>query len=868
MKISFSNIQKLFFILILTFYFCSCKPTKYLDDNEYVITKVSIECDNKEIDTKKILKYNKQTPIRKAFRLFAFHARVYNIPNPKKDEKRDIKKAERLEKKNKKIVNRYGNKSERLLKKKNIAKKKLKIATQKNDSNKIKKYTLKREKISLEYAERAKNTKIILEGLKKEKVFTWYDWLREIGEPPPVYDSELTDESIKQFKLFLRNKGYYDAEIQTTFKPRVKKRKRKKKIKVIYTITTNEPLIISEVEYIIPDSALKKIIFNNENNLKIKEGKLLDIAYLQEKRKAISDFLKDVGYFYFTKDYVRYKIDTIGRGKNVKIIVNVKQFTDINNNKTNHKKYSINNINIFSDYNPSEALRFPVKYFENLNYFTKITARDTFTFIYKDEIIIKPKFILNELYISPNSIYNFTNVKNTYAHLSKFQIYKLANIQFKEVDSTNNLLDCNIQLTPTKRHSPSFDIEGTMSSNNFGGKASFGYTHKNLLHGGEVFDMQVWGALERQNSISGETDELAKDSLNFFNIQEYGLELSMTIPRLLSPFKQEKFIKKNNPKTVFSFAFSYQDRPEYNRITSTSNLKYFWKNTKNINHILTPVRLSSIRVSRMSQQFKEWLDTVYIAESYEDHFIIGSNYGFTFSNQEKNKTNYIFSAFNLGWAGNILSFVMKKTNQDTIDGSYIVPFLETKIAQFVKSDIDFRYYHNFSEDNQFATRFFVGVGYPYGNMNLLPFSEKYFSGGANSIRAWQVRSLGPGSYEKPKELSFPNQTADIKLEGNFEYRFNIISIFDGAIFLDVGNIWAINEHDNRENAKFEFDTFYKQIAIGTGFGIRLDISFFIIRFDVGIKLKDPAAPENQRWVPITPILAENYTLNFGIGYPF
>ena len=868
MKIFFLNRQKLFFVLILSLYFYSCSPTKYLEENDYILTKVKIECDNKKIDTKKILKYNKQKPIRKAFGFFAFHSRVYNIPNPKKDAKRNIKKAKRLKKKNKKIVDNYSKKSEKLLTKKNIAKKELKIAKQKNDSINIEKYQLKFDNLSSEYAERSKNTAITLLGLKKEKVFTWYDWLRDIGEPPPIYDAEQTEKSKEQFKLYLRNKGYYDAEINTTYKPKVKKRKRKQKIKVIYTITTNEPLIINEIEYIIPDTVLKKIILNKENNLIFEENKQFDIEYLQERRKSISDFLKDVGYFYFTKDYIRYQIDTIGRGKNVKLIVNVKQFTDINNNKTNHKRYFINNINIFSDYNPSDALRFPVKYFENLNYFKKESAQDTFNFIYKNEIIIKPKFILNELYISPNSIYNFTNVKNTYAHLSKFQIYKLTNIQFKEIDTANNFLDCNIQLTPTKRHTPSFDIEGTVSSNNFGGQTSFGYTHKNLFHGGEVFDIRVWAALERQNSNSSEKDSLLMDSLNFFNIQEYGVELSITIPRLLSPFKQEKFIKKNNPKTVFSLAFSYQDRPEYNRISSTINLKYFWKNTKNFNHVLTPVRLSLIQVSRMSQEFKEWLDTVYIADSYEDHFIIGSNYGFTFSNQEKNKANYIFLALNTGIAGNFLSFIMAKTNQDTIEGSYVVPFLKTKIAQFAKADIDFRYYHNFNEDKQFASRFFVGIGYPYGNMNLLPFSEKYFSGGANSIRAWQVRSLGPGSYVKPKELSFPNQTADIKLEGNFEYRFNIISIFDGAIFVDVGNIWAINEHDNRENAKFEFDTFYKQIAVGTGFGIRLDINFFIIRFDIGIKLKDPSAPENQRWIPITPILKENYTINFGIGYPF
>ena len=860
-----NSLYLIILFLFLSIYFVSCKPTRYLNEGEYILTKVNVECENKDISKKDIIKYNKQVPIRKTFGIVALHARLYNIPNPKKDDKRIAKKNTRLQEKNDKVEKRFREKSAKILSKKNQAWADMNASRKEGDSINTQKYRDEVKKQKKKYQEFNKDRSDKIEDLQSNKVFTFYEWFRGIGEEPPIYDSTQTTKSISQFKLYLKNKGYYDAEIIIKTEPkREKKLKRKKKIKVIYEIIPNQPLIIDTVEYNIPDTNIRNLIMNKEDLL-IKSGNLLDIGFLQTKQVLIFQYLKDNGYFYFSKEYIKYSVDTLGRGKYVKLIVDIKQFTNYKGEQVNHSKYFISDIFIFSDYNPNEALQHPETYFNDLEFYPFHYTKDSieYTFIKKNELIIKEKTILNELYIYPDTLYNFSNVKNTYSHLSKFQIYKLTNIQFTEADTINHLLNCEILLTPQNRQEVFFDIEATKAESNFGTAASFKYTHKNLLKRGEVFDFKTRAALERQNFASDSIDTLYR----FFNIQEYSVELRMTIPRLLSPVKRKGFIKRNNPKTVVSLSINYQDRPEYHRISAGLNLDYYWKNKKEINYILTPIRLSAINVTKMSPVFWDWLTSNLLENSYEDHFIAGSNFSFTYSNQDNSGKDYLYIKYNAGWAGNILYGIMRACKQDTIDGSFVIPFFDLKFAQFVKSDIDFRFYNNLRNGNQVVSRIFIGVGLPYGNMNLMPFGEKYFAGGANGIRAWQVRSLGPGGYSKEYSL---NQTGDIKLEANLEYRIKIFKLFEGALFIDAGNIWAINEYDNRENAQFYLDSFIEQIAIGTGFGIRLDVSFLIIRVDIGVKLYNPAAADSYRWIPFQKQYSfkEDFTLNFGIGYPF
>lgn len=859
-------------ISFIIFSLYSCSPTKYLEKDEYILNKIKIECDNPDFKDYDFEPYLKQKPIRKTF-FVALHARLYNIPNPKKDKKREDKNKKRLEKKNKKIENKFDKKTSKILKKKNSYSYAMKKASEHNDSAQYLKYQTKYHDINQTYSNRiASRSEIIKEDLKDE-VFTFANWFKKIGEEPEVFDEYLLDKSAEQFKLFLRNKGYYEAEIGY-----VSKKKFSKKINVFYSVYTGNPLIINNISLRCNDTVLKEIIISDSENFVISEGSLLDIDLLQEERTRITNLLKDEGYYNFSKQYINFEVDTAGNKYEANVLITVDDFLNPQGEKTNHIKYKIGNIYLFSDYNPQLALEFPKNYFlenDTISFLNENSIR--YNFIKKEEIIVKPSAIINDIYIFPDSIYNLSNIKATYKHLSSLKIYKLSNIQFEEVDTVNHILECNIQLTPSERQSYRIETQGTNTSGNIGATQNLKYQHKNLFRGGEIFDLKVSATLE-SNKVFGDTTE-RKIKFRGFNTQEYSIETGIEFPKLVIPFDVREFIKRNNPKTTINAGFSYQNRPDYVRTIANINYNYEWKNSENLSFSPSIIKLSLIRVpvEKMDSTFINWLINISARESYSDQLIIGSSFSLTFSNQKTAKRNFIYLKLNSNWAGNSLYGLTNLTqNLNWTDlridqnGSYYLPYINIAFAQFFKTDLDFRYYNILDKNNIVVYRVFTGIGLPYGNSTLLPFSEKYFTGGANGIRAWNVRSLGPGTYQMPENIKIPNQSSDIKIEANVEYRFKLFWILEGALFLDAGNIWAINEYDTRNGAQFHFNSFYKEIAIGTGFGARLDINFFVFRVDIGMKLKDPTLPENDRWIIYNREydISNDFTLNIGIGYPF
>jgi outer membrane protein assembly factor BamA len=864
----FINQKTLFFFgIIILFTIISCSPTKYLEKDEFILNKVKINIDNSEFEDYDFEPYLKQKAIRKTFWI-ALHARIYNTVNPKKDIKREQKVQKKLDKKNARINNKFDNKTNKILKKRNSYKYAMKKALDNEDSTDYQKYDEKYEVINKTYTERLLNRDDIIKDSEKDQVFTFAGWLRKIGEEPEIFDKYLLDKSKQQFQLYLKNKGYYYADIECEDPKEFLKR-----VNITFNIHTNSPVVISDVNINCYDTALNSIILNDFSNSGIKNGTLLDIDILQEERTRISNLLKDKGYFNFSKQYINYTIDTSENKCIADLTLNVDKFEDLDGNISEHIKYKIGDIYIFSDYNPQLALEFPKEYFADNDtsaFFNEDSIK--YNFIKKNEIIVKPSAIINDIYIFPDSIYCLSNIKASYKHLSSLKIYKLANIQLTETDSINHILECNVQLTPSKRASYTFETQATNTSANIGATQNLKFQHKNLFKGGEIFDLKLSATLE-----SHKIRDAIDDKIKFqgFNSQEYNFETGIEFPKLLIPFKVTEFIKRNNPKTTISLGFSYQNGLDYTRTMANSNFTYNWKNSEKLSFSPSLIRLSLIRIPQMDTAFVTWLEGISATESYEDQFIIGSSFNLTFSNQKTAKRDFIFFKINTDWSGNLLYGILKTTNKfnwtniDTVEsGSFLLPVVETTFAQFFKSDIDFRYYNILDESNTLVYRFFVGAGVPFGNSNLLPFSEKYFSGGANSIRAWQVRSLGPGTIEKDTTIIIPNQTADIKLEANLEYRVKLFWILEGAFFLDIGNIWAINEYDTRPGAMFHFNSFYKELAVGSGFGARLDINFIILRFDIGVKLKDPRLSENNKWKNFENYERNDFTFNFGIGYPF
>jgi len=856
------NINKyLLALFVTTIFLYSCSPTKYVGNNKYIVDKVEIEIDGGEgISISKMKKIAKPVPLKKIMGLYSFRARVYNLVDPSQNLDRVDKKQKKLDRKNAKIEKKIQRDNLKLMNKRN------KFLNLRNDlyaagdSVAAREAELKYLEFKREYEYRSNHLTEVRDNNYKKNVFTIADFILNNGQKPEVYDTVLVNYTKRQFKVFLRNQGYFNAIITDSVK---QMRFRKKRVKVTYFIDPGEPLTIGSVAYNFPDSTTIEQVVNNNPSLKFKPGKKIDIDELEAFRNNIAEYFRNNGYYYFTKQLISFQIDTTNnKYDNAALIVNFNNSVD---KKKVYSTWNIRNIRVFNDYSPNLAL-------QDSNYFNRV-KRDTFisdegykfVMFYKKREIIEPKFIAKEIYLFPDSIYKLNSTKISYSHLSKFKIYKLTNIQFTEVhDSTVNLLDCDIKLVPDKVTDLTFDIVATRNSLNFGGAANSVFTHRNLSHGGEVLDMMVEIALEHQK-----TNDTV--NTNFLNTQEYSFDLKLTIPRLLIPFKSSNFIKRNNPKTIISTLFSYQNRPEYDRVQILARMDYYLKSSDFASHLVTPIRISSIKAD-LTPDFQDWVERAMLQESYGNHLIVGSNYSYTFTNQGATGNNFYLQT-NSGVSGNLIYALMNGFNADTVNGVYVLPILESQFAQFIKSDVDYRYFFRYPE-HQVVMRFFAGVGLPFGNSKLLPFGERYFVGGANSIRAWQARTLGPGQYIQPDDYKYINQTADIKLEFNFEYRFNIINYLEGAIFLDIGNIWNINSYDTRDGGVFYIDNFYKQLAYGTGFGARLNFGYFIFRTDIGLKLVDPVLPEKDRFVYTsseysTDNFFSNYTvLNIAIGYPF
>jgi hypothetical protein len=371
--------------------------------------------------------------------------------------------------------------------------------------------------------------------------------------------------------------------------------------------------------------------------------------------------------------------------------------------------------------------------------------------------------------------------------------------------------------------------------------------------------------------LKGAYEAYKQDSIKLQSTQEFGFETSLRLPKFLLPFlKKESFIKKYNPATTILAAYNYQAMPYYTRTMATASFGYNWKAGNYQEHIVNPLQLNIVKLppESIDSAFAARIESSsYLAYSYKDVLILGGNYSFIFNNQKIQKArDYWFLRINTEASGNMLAMASKLSGAKKIEGSY--NFLGQPFAQYVRTDFDLIYNLILNDASSIVYRGFVGVGIPYGNSKAIPFEKQYFGGGANGIRAWQVRSLGPGS-NRPKDTKFLNQTADIKIEANAEYRFKLFWILEGAVFLDAGNIWTYNKDLERPGSQFSFNSFYKDIAVGSGVGFRFDFKFVIGRVDMGIKLRDPLLPDGSKWIVTgRPYERNDFTVVLGIGYPF
>jgi outer membrane protein assembly factor BamA len=733
-----------------------------------------------------------------------------------------------------------------------------------------------------------------------------HNWLRRIGEEPVIFDPFLAQRSVSQIEQYLRTKGYYHAVVEDSV------RIRNNRVRLItYRVEPRRAYRIASVSYTFNDAGLRSFILEDSVNSLVKPGNLFDLQLLNQEMLRIESYLKNRGYFFFSnREHIHFEADTTSGNMEVDIDIIIRSFRERTPDGQltfrPHRQYKIGNVFIFPSYNPREALDRPDDYFSGSD---TLLFRDMF-YIFRDRLPVSERTIAQSNFIQPGNLFNQESVDRTYRHLFALRQYRLVNIRFSEPtdlsaslqgrlmsgregssfpgqnDTTSgpvapnpghyqtavpepglqpatgqdSFLDAWIQLTPFNMQSFTIEMEGTNSSGDFGFGGSLLYQHRNVFGKAEILDFRLKGSVETLNEYY---------SRSYRNTYEYGAEAGLQIPRFLLPIRSISFVRRYNPRTNLNLAYSFQRRPDYTRTIANSSFGYSWRASDYHTHIINPIELKLVRLPFATPLFDSIITNYNLQASFRDHLVSETNYTFIFNNQDiRIPRDFVYFRFNTETAGNILNAASYMANRPRSSGHYRL--FGTEIAQYFKSDIDFRYYRMLYGGNSLVYRLFAGAGVPYGNSAALPFEKKYFAGGANSIRAWQVRSLGPGSFHEATDRSFPNRTADIKLEANIEYRFDMFWLLEGALFMDAGNIWAIDDNDKREGALFNPATFYRDIALGTGIGFRFDFSFFIFRMDIGLKLRDPSEPLNKRWIHLHRglNLGNDIAFNVGIGYPF
>ncbi|MEX2513705.1 MAG: BamA/TamA family outer membrane protein [Cyclobacteriaceae bacterium] len=668
----------------------------------------------------------------------------------------------------------------------------------------------------------------------------------KIGEEP-VYLSEASPPRTEEIlHNRLENKGYFYSEVSSEVT------RKDKFASVDYEILLKAPYTLKNYQYDHDGLAIDKEIRELLELTEIKEGDRFDLDLLKKERERLDVALKEKGFYNFSPNLLVFEADTNQyEEKHFDLFLRLKENTP----EKGIAPYEIRDIKVYPNYSIDQ-------YGED----TDTTEVRGIQFIQETKTF-KPELMEQYILMDKGEKFDSKKSRLTSNRLSGIGNYQYVNIRYEEdslIRDGLGALDMKIYLSPMDKRSLRAELQGVSKSNNFAGPALLlSYKNRNLYLGGELFNLTAKFAYETQIA-SGKRDGL--------NSLELGLRGDLIYPRVVFPIQIRERFAYSVPKTKISLGTEFQDRSKLYRLnTISASYGYFWNANRFVFHEINPINLNFVNLSRTTADFEVILDdNPFLRQSFDEQFIAGITYSFAFNKlMDTYRTHSIFFGANLDIAGFGLNGLNELVNSENTN-----TFLGFNYAQYNKADIDFRYYWRFSEDNLIATRLFMGVGLPYGNSNSLPFVKQFFSGGPNSIRAFRIRSLGPGTYRSDLDGigGFFDQAGDIRLEGNLEYRFPIVSYLKGAVFADAGNVWLVKENEALPGGKFSSDWF-GQLGVGTGIGLRVDVEFFVIRFDLATPIRKPYLPEGARWensfdVKDSQWRRENLVFNFAIGYPF
>lgn len=682
------------------------------------------------------------------------------------------------------------------------------------------------------------------------------------GRAPIYFDEQLSRNAANQMRQYLFNKGYFEAETSIEWKAK------RYKAQVNYIIKPGPAYVISEITQTIEDPQLEVLLNADSAASLIAEGKNFDAYRMDAERDRITNLLKNNGYHFFSKDFVRYEADSNKHFKTVRLNMRIEPpgFLVPGGGDT-HQAYFIRNVFVYPLHQPFGGGQPPTDtmQFSLANPWNDKPSR--LNFVSPGPIGIKPSTFKQVIQFYQGEPMSIDRVRQTYKGLGNLKIYRASNIN---IDTTNaavnnediwpgKWIDAHVYLQRARLHSYAVEVEGTNSGGDLGMRGSLVYSNRNLFRGAEVFRLRLNGGLEAQRLRTGETEN------RLFNTRESGLDASLIIPRFVSPVRLRKFARDYLPKTTLSLGYSAQDRPNYDRTMLRFSFGYDWMTNARVTHFLSPISLSSIKVN-LTPEFETFLNQMAnqrMRNQYSDHLILGLRYSYVFTNQDINRIrDFHYLRFNAESAGNLLS-AFSKLSLFKKEEEYI-SLLGIRYAQFLRLDGDYRYFKVFTPEIRLVFRGMAGAGIPYGNSDDLPFERSFYAGGANGMRGWAFRQLGPGSLSDTLSIE---RFGSLQLETNLEFRFPIYSYLKGALFADAGNIWNFPAKGNIEAGDFDINSFHKEIALDAGIGFRLDFSFFVFRVDAAIPLRDPSMPDNERW-KFSNMNLSNVVWNFGIGYPF
>jgi outer membrane protein assembly factor BamA len=678
---------------------------------------------------------------------------------------------------------------------------------------------------------------------KKEKGLKY--WLKyKIGKAPVLLDETYCEQLNATFVNRLYHKGHFNATSSFTVD------KKGKTASVSFAIDARKAYVIDTL--ILPelrDTLTWAIRAIDENSL-VTPGEPYQLETLKRERARIDKELKNMGFYYFNPDYIKFLADTSDGENKVKLKMDIKEEAPANG----HEIFTIDKIYVAEDYHLE-------------NYHPDTTTLQEYEIVSATNYM-KPKHYLNSVLYTHNSTYSKQSHNNSLKQLTGLQAYKYVNVRYAPSGKQKNMLDAIFMMTPAPKMSISTELNAVTKSNSFAGPGiKLTFNSKNFFRGAELFSINLNGRFEKQISGDKQGD----------TAYEISIDANLDFPRLI-PFKLRKRDHPYLPNSnivVGTGIFARVSLYKFN--TFTSGLSYSWKKNEFVTHTIKPIDISVTNLIETTDEFEQFLKfNPSIQKSFEEQFIFGGAYNFIINKlSPKNIRRYYFNV-GVDPSGNFVSLASSLLNGKDDNSDETVEILGQPVSQYFRIRTDLRYYFKTGKESIIATRLYAGVGVPYGNSEVMPYIKQFYAGGTNSLRAFRARSLGPGSYIPPDSLLnvLVDQTGEIRLETNIEYRFPIAGFLKGSLFADIGNVWLVNDDPLRPGGKFDFSTFHKQAGAGLGFGLRVDVNLMVLRLDWAFPVRKPWLPEGERWTfDQIDVLSkawrkDNLLWNISIGYPF